>query len=264
MKITAIILTYNQPDALRVIFNSILKQKSLPAEVIIADDGSDKETKKVISEYQKIFPIGLKHVWHEDKGFRGAAIRNKAIRESEGDYLFFSDGDLLFHPCFFSDLEKNVNPVTALIGSRVFLKKEATEAVFANKTFKKITFFSEKIEKNRLNAIRILGLSKRLFYTEFSPKLRGGLLCVAKNELFAVNGWNEDFNGWGKEDTELVARLSFNGIKLKKMKFAGITYHLWHPFLSREMVKKNEGLLTDTILNKRNWCPNGLIKAKEP
>ena len=263
MKITAIIVTYNRPDALEVILNSILMQNQLPYEVIIADDGSGEETAQLISKYEKDFPCRLKHVWQEDKGFRAAKIRNKAIKESTGEYLFFSDGDLFFHSRFFHDLRRNIRPGLAVIGSRVFLKEEATTEILQNQKAKNISCFSAKIEKNRLNGVRIPAASK-LFQTKpFSEKLRGGLLCVPKKNVLDINGWNEDFTGWGKEDTEIVARLCFYGTKIKKLKFAAITYHLWHPHLSRKRIEMNEILLSDCLENKKNWCKNGLVKGEK-
>lgn len=262
MKITAIISTYNRPDALKVILESILQQKIIPDEVIIADDGSGDETAEVISDFRKNFPVELNHVWHEDKGFRLAAIRNKAVKESSGDCLLFSDGDLIFHPKFFYDLKKNMSTQTALIGSRAFLTKSASSEILKNREINAIHFTSKKIEKNRQNAIRVPGISKILPYKKFTASLRGGLLCAWKDDIEAVNGWNENFVGWGKEDTEFVARLSFLGIKLKKLKFAGITYHLWHPVLSRKNVAENDKILIDTISSGNKWCTNGLIKSE--
>lgn len=44
-------------------------------EVIVADDGSGKETEKVVQQFQKQAPVPVRHVWHEDLGFRLAGIR---------------------------------------------------------------------------------------------------------------------------------------------------------------------------------------------
>lgn len=263
MKISLIIVTYNWPDALEVILKSILQQSEIPHEVVIADDGSGRETSEVILKHQKSFPCKLKHVWHEDKGFRAAKIRNKAIKESTGDYLFFSDGDLFFHPDFFLDLKRNMKPEVALIGSRVFLKKEASAKILKNRKPENISFFSAKTETNRLNSLRISFISQLMPVVSFTEKLRGGLLGVQKEKIVAVNGWNENFEGWGKEDTELVARLHFYGLKLKKLKFAGITYHLWHPHLSRQRITNNQELLSNCVENNSGWCRNGLVKAEK-
>ncbi|MEN8116197.1 MAG: glycosyltransferase family 2 protein [Bacteroidota bacterium] len=264
MKISAIIVTYNKPDTLEVILASILNQKLIPDEVIIANDGSGQETADLISRFKKNFPVKLKHVWQEDKGFRAATIRNKAINESTGDCLIFSDGDLIFHPCFFYDFKKNLQEGVALIGSRVFLNNNYSEKILTNKKNQgRISFLSSGIEKNRLNSIRLPMFSKLFRQKDFSRKLRGGLLAVWKQDIIKINGWNEDFTGWGMEDTELLARLFHSGIKFRKMKVAGITYHLWHPILNRSKVKINDAMLTDCINKRLDWCNNGLVKGEK-
>ena len=263
MKISAIILTYKRPEALELILLSILHQSIRPYEVIIADDGSGSRTFDVITKFKKNFPIELKHVWHKDKGFRIASIRNKAIRESKGDYLIFSDGDLIFHSSFFKDFKQNLCKGKAFIGSRVFLSKKFSEKLELQFNFKgSVCFLSDKIEKNRLNSIRLPFISKMMPNTTFSQRLRGGLLAVSKKDIIKVNGWNEDFTGWGKEDTELLSRMHHNGIQFKKLKFTGITYHLWHPHESRYRIKNNEALLQQSISKQLAWCENGLIKGE--
>ena len=79
--------TYNWPEALELVLLSIVNQTILPNEVIIADDGSREDTKELIEIFQKVFPIPLIHVWHEDKGFRLATIRNKAISKAKYHYI---------------------------------------------------------------------------------------------------------------------------------------------------------------------------------
>ena len=88
--------------------------------------------------------------------------------------------------------------------------------------------------------------------------MRGGLLGVWKEDLLAVNGWNEEFTGWGMEDTELVTRLFNSGVTIRKLKFAGITWHLWHPVSDRKFLEINRELLENTIRNRLKWCEIGL------
>lgn len=258
MLISAIIVTYNRPDALTAILESILRQKELPGEVVIADDGSGPETAAVINRFRASFPVALKHVWHEDRGFRGSAIRNRAVRESSGDYLVFSDGDLLFHSCFFADYRRMAAPGKASIGSRVFLSPAMTVRIMKEGPSGLPGFFSPGIAQNRVNALRIPLIAPRLPAPRFSERLRGGLLGVFRKELEAVNGWNEEFSGWGLEDTELVARLFFNGTRLRKLKFSALSYHLWHPEGGRSMLETNRRLLRQTVENNATWCPRGL------
>ena len=51
--------TYNWPEALELLLLSILNQSCLPNEILIADDGSTKETKELIEKFQPIFPVPL-------------------------------------------------------------------------------------------------------------------------------------------------------------------------------------------------------------
>jgi len=265
MNISAIIVTYNWPEALELILKSILQQKVLPAEVVIADDGSGPETARMLERYRQNFPVPLKHVWHEDSGFRGAAIRNLAIGAASGDYLVFSDGDLLFHPCFFQDFAQRAEKKHALIGSRTFLTPEASEKVLEEMHVpRQIPPFSGKIDKNRLNTVRIPFISPIIPPVRFSPRLRGGLLGVWKQDVVSVNGWNESFTGWGLEDTELVARLHYAGITLQKLKMTGITWHLSHPESGRGALEQNRRLLQETIRKNLTWCEKGLTGQKVP
>ena len=261
MKISLIIATYNNPEALSLVLKSILNQVLLPDEVVIADDGSTDETKLLIETFKGEFPIPLLHVWHENKGFRAAAIRNMAINKSSGDYLIFSDGDLFFHPHFINDFKNNIKRGEALIGSRVFLKKPASEKRMTNQNSQPVfSFFSNEIEANRLNSVRITLLSKLFKQLRYSSALRGGLLGVCRDDILKVNGWNEEFEGWGFEDTELVARLFNLGVIFRKIKFQAITYHLWHKTQSRESADKNQELLKKTIQKNTIRCRKGITQ----
>jgi len=79
LKISLVISTYNREDALELVLLSVLKQSAFPFEVIIADDGSTSDTAGLIEKIKVKFPVPLHHCWHQDKGFRLAYIRNKAM-----------------------------------------------------------------------------------------------------------------------------------------------------------------------------------------
>src|SRR5690606_36112774 len=95
--------TYNWPEALECCLLSVLKQKMLPGEVIIADDGSGEPTRQLINRFRQLCPVPLLHVWQPDEGFRLGKIRNKAIAAASGDYIIQTDGDIILHPLFIKD-----------------------------------------------------------------------------------------------------------------------------------------------------------------
>ena len=64
-----------------------------------------------------------------------------------------------------------------------------------------------------------------------------------KKDLLAVNGYDEDFTGWGREDSEIAYRLLKKGLSLKRVKFAAIQYHLFHSEANKSDLSKNNLLL---------------------
>ena len=81
MRISLIVTTYNRPDALLLVLKSIQCQSIKPFDVIIADDGSNHQTKDLIVDFALKTQLNLKHSFQEDLGFRAAKSRNKARTE---------------------------------------------------------------------------------------------------------------------------------------------------------------------------------------
>jgi len=82
-EITVIISTYNQPEWLGKVLFGYECQRIKNFQVIVADDGSTEDTKKLVQEFSKRVHYSLKHIWHEDQGFRKTVILNKAIVVAE-------------------------------------------------------------------------------------------------------------------------------------------------------------------------------------
>ena len=79
-----------------------------------------------------------------------------------------------------------------------------------------------------------------------------------------VNGFNERFVGWGREDSEFVARLGNAGVRRRKLKFGGIMYHLWHAERPRDAVATNDRLLADVRAAGAVWAEDGMDKYRMP
>lgn len=254
-----IISTYNREDALELTLLGVLKQSELPGEVIIADDGSGEDTRKLIAKYQKEFPVPLIHCWHEDKGFRLATIRNKAIAMSRAEYIIMIDGDIIMHEHFIRSHKRNAKLNQFLQGSRVLLQSELTEEALKKK---RVTFnFFNRGITNRFNTIHSIILSKLFSFHSSKPnRIRGANLSFWKYQVINVNGFNEDFIGWGREDSEFAVRMNNIGIRRKHLKFAGFGYHLHHIESSREALQKNDRILERAIVEKLTSCQNGIAK----
>ena len=254
--VSLIISTYNWPKALETCLLSILKQKQLPDEVLIADDGSGDETKNVIDYFKTIFPVPLIHVWQQDEGFRKTEILNKAVKESSFSYIIQIDGDVILHPDFIKD-HLSVREERAFVrGTRALLTQEKTNDVLQSGDIR-LNFFSKGVQ-NRLNALHIPLLKRLGIRKEWSSQsVRGSNLAFWKSDFILVNGYNSQLKGWGHEDEELAARFINNHIVKKIVKLCAVQFHLYHKSASRE----NESIHTDsvksTVDNQIMTCVNG-------
>jgi glycosyltransferase involved in cell wall biosynthesis len=261
MKTSLIISTYNREDALELVLKSVIALNEYPDEVIIADDGSGLSTKKLITNYQQSFPISLLHCHQEDEGFRLARIRNKATAMSSGECIIFIDGDMILHPSFIADHKRNAMIGRYIQGSRVLLDKDTTNRAMNNGIYS-FTPFSSGI-KNRFNAMHLPLLSTAVS-TYMSKKqtyhgVRGCNMSFMKSDLIKVNGFNEAFIGWGREDSECIIRMLNTGIERFNLRLGGIAYHLWHKeHVNPELLQKNNQELECALLEQRVFCPEGL------
>ena len=257
LKTSIVVTTYNRPDALELVIKSILSQKSKPFEVIIADDGSDKSTLELVNRYKNCASTKIIHSWHEDKGFRAARSRNKAISEASGDYIILIDGDMILDSSFVEDHIRNAKPGQFIQGSRVFLTEKITQDLLRGEKFK-LNFFSSEIS-NRKNQIRSRLLSKSFSFQK--NNLNGIKTCnmsFFKVDCLNINGFNNEIEGWGREDSEFAARLLNNGISRFNLKFAAIQYHLFHRIESKKSLKNNDLILQNAIRNRILRCESGI------
>lgn len=260
MKISLIITTYNRPDALRAVLNSVNGQTIYPNEIIVADDGSNELTRLVIENFTKNSAIPIIHSWQEDCGFRVSASRNKAIAKANGDYILLIDGDMLLEKHYVQDYISAIRERCMYISSRVFLNEETTKRVENTENLFPITSLVNKdIEKNYCNSFRILLLYKILPHIKSYTKAKG-YMGFWRKDCILVNGFDENFEGWGREDSDFMIRMINSGVIARKLKYSAISYHMWHKEASRSKELNNHKILEQTILKKSCRCDNGMDK----
>ncbi|MEE9350243.1 MAG: glycosyltransferase family 2 protein [Flavobacteriaceae bacterium] len=226
-KISLIIATFNWIEALELTLISVLNQTTQPFEVIIADDGSNDETKQLIDTFRTKFEIPLVHVWHEDKGFRLAEIRNKAIVKAKGDFICQIDGDIILHPKYIEDYSRLIKPGFYYRGSRVRLTEKLATERLQNKNIN-FTYFTKGL-MSRFNAYRNSFLNKLMSTPILESKNALGCnMGFWKSDLIKVNGYSNDLVGWGHEDEELCARLINANVLKIKIKHKAIVFHIYH------------------------------------
>jgi glycosyltransferase involved in cell wall biosynthesis len=255
--VSLVIATYNWVEALALLLATVRAQRDLPEEVVIADDGSRPDTAALITREARTFPVPLRHVWHEDTGFRLATIRNKAMAAARADYLVQLDGDLLLHPAFVESHRRFARPGWYVQGSRVMLDQAATARCFAAGGLA-VDPWSRGL-RNRVNAIHAPWLAAFLRGpTHPANRTRGCNMAFWRDDVIRVNGYDETMEGWGREDSELAARLLNNGVRRRNLKFAAVAWHLHHEGRSHDAFERNDAIFERTVRERRVRCERGI------
>lgn len=209
-----LVSTYNWPGALELVFLSLLKQTVMPDEILIADDGSGKETIELIERYKEKFKIPVKHAWHEDNGFRKSIVLNKAVKLSNADYIIEIDGDIVLDRRFIADHISQAQTGYFVQGSRAMINEVKTNQMIREKDVN-LNSLSRGLY-TRFNAYRVPALAKFYNNKPLDPmNVKGCNLAFWRQDYIKVNGYYNDFKGWGWEDYEFAARLINLGVHKK-------------------------------------------------
>ena len=260
-KTSLVISTYNWPEALELCLKSSLRQTVAPAEILVADDGSDERTAQLIARYRVQTSIPIVHVWQEDTGFRVGSIRNKAIARATGAYIIQVDGDVILHPDFVRDHVSVARPGRFVSGSRVLLGPRYSAGLLANRSID-INAWKKDVS-NRLNAIRIPWASP--VFGRYKPEVtRGCNMAFWRDDAICVNGYNELIQGWGSEDYEFGSRLWHIGVQHFSLKLSGIVYHIYHNVRARDQAVANQVLANLTRSRRLLRCKQGISQYLYP
>ncbi len=267
--VTVVISFYNNFRFLELVLAGFERQSFKNFEILIADDGSNEEIINKLKSYISTTPLHIRHIWHEDLGWRKNMILNKAIMESNSDYLIFVDGDCVPHKNFVSEHYMNKEMNTILAGRRSNLSKYVSEQLTYNnvkngsleRKFAIIGFlFKSFIGGSHLeNAIYFSNKNIRKRLNKKDKGVLGSNFSLFKKDILDVNGFDERYlKPAVGEDTDLEYRLRNAGKKVKTVKHLAIQYHLFHKKLERD--KANMEYLNQVIENKTTFTPYGINK----
>jgi glycosyltransferase involved in cell wall biosynthesis len=93
--VSVVMPTFNRREFLRPAIESLLEQSFSDWELIIADDGSDTDTRSYLQSLHA--PPRVRVMWLSHSG-RPSVVRNAALREARGKYVAFLDSDDLWLP----------------------------------------------------------------------------------------------------------------------------------------------------------------------
>ncbi|MBK42618.1 MAG: glycosyl transferase family 2 [Flavobacteriaceae bacterium] len=249
--ISVIISTYNNPKWLEKVLWSYKFQSFRNFEILVADDGSSKETKDLIEVFKAKKFFSIKHVWHEDNGFRKTKILNKAILESSSEYLLFTDGDCIARDDFIQQHIDNRGRGVFLSGGYFKLPQNISNIISKIDIKSKNCFDLKWLRRNGLKySIKNLKLKARGCFTVLlnnltttKPTWNGHNSSGWKSDILNVNGFDERMQ-YGGEDRELGERMANNGIIPKQIRYSAICIHLYHDrgYVKDEMIEFNKNV----------------------
>ena len=270
MNASVVITTYNWPQALELALDALAHQHTLPHEVVVADDGSRDDTRAMLERVAPAFPVPLKHSWIEDRGFRVSLARNRAIAATSGDYVLLLDGDMLPHPMFVADHLHAAERGSFVQGMRVLTDEEGRDRLLKREV-SALGFFDRGLTRRRhtLRIPPLAALSLRSTRGQSEGAIKTCNQGWWRDDLVMLNGFDERFEGWGREDKDLAVRAFHAGLERRSLRFAGLATHLYHPERHEEGASPNDALLAETRASGRVRSPQGLDRhiaefAKHP
>jgi len=263
--ISVIVTTYNRADALEAVLRSLARQTDRDFEVVVADDGSTPATGDLLKSWQSKLDRRIEHIWHDDHGFRAAEIRNRAILAARGAYHIFLDGDCIVRPDFVAVHRRLAEPGWFVTGNRILLSRALTEKVLREKLspdgWSIMSWIAKRLRGgvNRLSALLHLPLGplRRLRQRSWQGA-RSCNLAIWRSDLERIDGFDADYSGWGKEDSDIIVRLLRAGVRRKDGTFATGVIHLWHADFDRSSLPENERKLAHVVESDRVRAQTGL------
>jgi len=232
MKTAVIVTSYRWPKALDLVLQSLALQRNQANQIIVADDGSSDSVRKVMRRWGGLLPLRL--VWEPDVAFRAARVRNLAISCAKCDHLIFTDGDCLLPPDFVREHQRLIQQNHIVAGGRYLLSSVVTRDLIEAGVISAIdTFDVLKFRKLPLGILR--DLKGRAW-----QRVRTCNMGVMRSDILSVGGFDESFEGWGREDSDMVVRMLNNGMMIRSARFAACVAHLHHDEVSRDGLAEND------------------------
>lgn len=267
---SVIMTTYNAPKHLALALASMQIQTTHDFELHIADDGSSAETSQLVEDFIDRAPFSVVYSWQADLGYRKTKILNEAIRKSRGDYLIFVDGDCIQHKDFVRNHLKYRQKNCYLAGRRVELGPSLSEWVTPEMVLRgqfsrpNLQVLLSCLKKDSAYFHRSFALYnptlRRVLRMEKVDDLKGCNFSVDRESMMKINGFDEDYVGYSREDTDVELRLQALGLKIKSLKGLALQYHVWHPRLSEDGNNIRKLHERYHLVRESAVCKNGIVK----
>lgn len=268
MKISVIFTTYNAPKWLEKVIWGFAQQTDKNFELVIADDGSNDETRQLIESHQGKYTFDIQHIWHADDGFQKCQILNKAITAAQGEYIIMTDGDCIPRNDFVATHRRFAEPGHMLSGGYFKLPMTTSQSITYEDIKKGDCFDPNWLKSNGVtSSIKLMKLSagpkRASLYnrlTPTKPTWNGHNASCYKTDMIKVNGFDERMR-YGGQDREFGERLRNIGIKSKQIRYSAICIHLDHArgYANPEDWKRNNTIREHTRSSKTTRTAYGIV-----
>lgn len=270
---SVLVTTYNWPSALEKVLLALAYQDSFNFQIVVADDGSRRETAEMIAEFAKQTPVEIIHLWQPDAGFNKCRVLNKAIAVAEGKTLIVTDGDCVVRSDFVSTHLRLAEPGHFLSGSYYKLPPQVSDAIVADVVASQEVFTARWLLKHGVgfNASLLKVIAKGKFarlldnLSNARSSWNGHSASCLRENAIAVNGFNEEM-GYGGLDVEFGLRLNSLGLTAKRIRYATVALHLHHerPYNTPAMRQGSQSVKERTRQLGLKWAEKGLDQWLRP
>lgn len=266
MEIAVIVSTFERPGHLERCLASLEAQRGVDGlfEVVVTDDGSQDRTLPLVAATARRVSFPLTFTTHAHDGFRLARCRNEGVAASRAPYLLFTDGDCILPPDHLRIHLAKRRPGRIVAGDCLRLDEAASDLVNAERL--RTGYFPTALPAGERIRLGLKGLRAKLYEfgrTPLRPRLSGNNIGVWRSDYERVNGFDEQFVGWGLEDRDLQARLERLGLRAWSILLHTAPVHLWHP-PAASFARNNEGTANlayfQSLDERPTFCQDGLTK----
>jgi len=263
--LSVIVTTFERPRHLRRVLLSLAVQRDFPwrLEVVVADDGSRDETPQIVEEFRHRVNFPVKFVTHPHEGFWPARTRNEGFAASSGQYVLFLDGDCVVPPDHLAIHMRMRRPGRAYTGDCVRLDPQTSDKMTDDVVQKgEYQQWIPRQEYRRLTVAHWKAVFYHIIRHPRKPRVLSGNLAVWREDFLKINGFDENYRGWGCEDDDFGLRLHQAGIRVCSIRRWTRTYHLWHPRVETAPQKVRDGVNFRYLHRpgRLTTCRNGLKK----
>ncbi len=227
-----LISSYQRPDHLVRALASVATQQtdSRAVEIVITDDGSEDETLEVVADFAARSESAVKMTTHTHAAFQLARCRNEGVLASRAPYLLFLDGDCILPRDHVQQHLRRRRAGLVMAGDCCRLTEAVSRQVDEEAIRRgDFTQWISREERGRLRRQYLKSLMYNLMRHPTKPKLIGNNIGIWREDCERINGFDEQFEGWGCEDDDLRLRLRRAGARVASILRWSHSYHLWHP-----------------------------------